>query len=212
MIDKGGLGMVRISKEPEERRSEILDIAKELFRTKGYDLTTTNEIIERIGIARGTLYYYFKTKDDILNAVIDRMTEEGANQLKEIVYNGNLNAIDKLKLIVAHGSEVIDEDAKDFEYFHKKGNEVLHLRSLIQSVKTYTPLLEEILHQGVEEGLFHTEFTNEYSEFVLIISSFLFDDEIFPMSKELHDKKLRALGKMMEVTLRAQEGTFNFMK
>ena len=58
------------SKEAEERKKEILDIAEELFTTKGYDNTSTTDILERVGIARGTLYYHFKSKEEILSVKI----------------------------------------------------------------------------------------------------------------------------------------------
>ena len=62
---------MRIVKEAEERKSEILDAAEELFAAKGYEQTSTGDILERVGIARGTLYYHFKSKEDILDALIE---------------------------------------------------------------------------------------------------------------------------------------------
>nr|MCR5272795.1 TetR/AcrR family transcriptional regulator [Lachnospiraceae bacterium] len=66
---------MRVVKEAIERRNEILDAAEELFVTKGYDKTSTNDILDRVGIARGTLYYHFKSKEDILNAMIERIND-----------------------------------------------------------------------------------------------------------------------------------------
>ena len=50
---------MRVVKEAEERRNEILDVAQRLFTAKGFDNTSTNDILNEIGIARGTLYYHF---------------------------------------------------------------------------------------------------------------------------------------------------------
>mgnify|MGYP001595102935 FL=1 len=63
---------MRIVKEAEERRKDILDAANELFFQKGFDGTSTNDIIEKVGIARGTLYYHFKSKEGIMDALIER--------------------------------------------------------------------------------------------------------------------------------------------
>ena len=71
-------------KEAEERKKEILDIAEQLFIEKGFDNTSTNDILREIGIARGTLYYYFKSKEEILDAVIDRITNQLVEKSKEI--------------------------------------------------------------------------------------------------------------------------------
>ena len=67
---------MRVVKDAEERRNEILDVAEELFGSKGFDQTSTNDILEKVGIARGTLYYHFKSKEDILDAMIERMTNQ----------------------------------------------------------------------------------------------------------------------------------------
>lgn len=61
---------MRIVKEASVRRNEILDAAEQLFVTKGFDETSTNDILEQVGIARGTLYYHFKSKEKILDAMI----------------------------------------------------------------------------------------------------------------------------------------------
>jgi AcrR family transcriptional regulator len=64
---------MRIVKEAKERKNEILDAAEELFAAKGYEETSTGDILDRVGIARGTLYYHFKSKEDILDALIERI-------------------------------------------------------------------------------------------------------------------------------------------
>jgi AcrR family transcriptional regulator len=61
---------MRVIKEPEERRNEILDTAETLFFTKGYGKTTVNDILQAIGIAKGTFYYYFKSKEEVMDAVL----------------------------------------------------------------------------------------------------------------------------------------------
>ena len=65
---------MRIVKDSAERRTQILDVSEELFASKGYVSTSTNDIIEQVGIARGTLYYHFKSKEEILDAVVLRFT------------------------------------------------------------------------------------------------------------------------------------------
>ena len=66
---------MRISKEHDVRRNEILDKAESLFEVKGYNKTTVNDILREVNIAKGTFYYYFKSKEEVLDAVIDRYLE-----------------------------------------------------------------------------------------------------------------------------------------
>jgi AcrR family transcriptional regulator len=80
---------MRIVKSAEERKNEILDVAAALFAEKGYDNASTNDIIEKIGIARGTLYHHFGSKEEILDALVDRMTREGVKRAGTIVRDKN---------------------------------------------------------------------------------------------------------------------------
>ena len=65
---------MRIVKEAAERKNEILDAAEELFAARGYEATSTGDILDRVGIARGTLYYHFRSKEEILDALTERIT------------------------------------------------------------------------------------------------------------------------------------------
>lgn len=67
----------------EKTRSEIVERAKSLFYEHGYDGTSFTDIVNAVGVYRGNINYYFKTKDDILKAVIDRHLEEFSALLAE---------------------------------------------------------------------------------------------------------------------------------
>ena len=66
---------MRIVKEHDERKNEIIDTASHIFAQKGYDKTSVNDILNAIGIAKGTFYHYFKSKEEVLDAVITKATE-----------------------------------------------------------------------------------------------------------------------------------------
>ena len=87
---------MRIVKEAEERREEILDAAEKLFAAKGFDNTSTGDILDAVGIARGTLYYHFKSKEDILDGVIQRVTERLMQDAGRIVRKRELPVLERL--------------------------------------------------------------------------------------------------------------------
>ena len=60
-------------KKGEKRKMELLQIAYRLFLTRGYENTSVDGIIEEAGIAKGTYYYYFESKEQMLEEVIDMM-------------------------------------------------------------------------------------------------------------------------------------------
>lgn len=87
---------MRIVKNAVVRKNEILDVAEKLFCADGYDNTSTNDILAQIGIARGTLYYHFKSKEDILDAMIDRILEETITKARNIALNDSIPVLERL--------------------------------------------------------------------------------------------------------------------
>lgn len=203
--------MVRVTKDPEERKSEIMDIAWKLFNERGYEQTSVNEIIENAGIAKGTFYYYFKSKEEILDAVIKKGIEEEARGLTRIVEETGLNAIEKFKKILYEKEKMHSEHQNILDYLHKKENIVLHQKALVQSIKTNAPVIAEIIKQGIAEKYFKTDYPLEVTEFLLIGMSFLFDRSIFTWSKEEFITRINALQDLMEATLRTEKGCFSFL-
>lgn len=67
----------------EKRKQELLQIAYRLFLTKGYEETSVDEIIEEAKIAKGTFYYHFKSKEELLEALINKMITEKVEQAKK---------------------------------------------------------------------------------------------------------------------------------
>ena len=89
--------MTRIIKDPDVRRLEIIGAARRLFEKHGYESTTVEAIIKESGIAKGTFYYYFKSKKEILDALVDQITFEMEAHFKSIIEQDRLNAVQKLK-------------------------------------------------------------------------------------------------------------------
>ena len=89
---------MRIVKDSAERRTQILDVSEELFASKGYVSTSTNDIIEQVGIARGTLYYHFKSKEEILDAVVLRFTNNLIKKAREVSKDTSIPLLDRISL------------------------------------------------------------------------------------------------------------------
>ena len=87
---------MRTVKEPEIRKNEILDAADTLFARKGFDNTSTGDILEMVGIARGTLYYHFKSKEDILDALIERYNRQILSAAQEAASDKRFSVKERL--------------------------------------------------------------------------------------------------------------------
>jgi len=87
---------MRTIKEPEIRKGEILDAAEKLFAAKGYEASTINDILDAVQIAKGTFYYHFKSKEDVLDALIERVSGRFLSAAKEIAENKNIPVFERL--------------------------------------------------------------------------------------------------------------------
>lgn len=194
-------------KEAEERKKEILDIAEELFISKGYEGTSTTDILERVGIARGTLYYHFKSKEEILDALIDRIIDGVVRNIKSAV-SGNMSAKRKLFLFIDAmkvDSEIGDEIA---EYAHRPQNALMHQKIQASLLSRIHPIAVEILNEGIEEGCCFTSYPEEAAEMLLVYSSVIFDD-MNELSEAEREKKTKGFVFNMERLLGMETGSLS---
>ncbi|MDA2240240.1 TetR/AcrR family transcriptional regulator [Bacillus cereus group sp. Bc222] len=203
---------MRIVKEYEERRKEILETAERLFITKGYTKTTVNDILKEIGIAKGTFYHYFKSKEEVMDEIIMRVIKEDVAKAKVIVSNPNIPVLEKLfRVLMEQSPKSGDIKDKMIEQFHQPNNAEMHQKSLVQSIIHLSPVLTEILEQGIEEGIFSTSYPQETIELLLSSAQVIFDDGLFQWKPEEMMRRVKAYIKMMEVSVGAKEGSFNYM-
>ncbi|MCB9152072.1 MAG: TetR/AcrR family transcriptional regulator [Caldilineaceae bacterium] len=91
--------MARIVKDHDSRRHEILDAAQQLFYQKGYEQTSVQDLLNAIGIAKGTFYHYFDSKQALLQELTDRIVVEAMALVEKLVKDPQLNALEKFTQI-----------------------------------------------------------------------------------------------------------------
>lgn len=205
---------MRITKDHDERRNEILDTAERLFYTKGYTKTTINDILNEIGIAKGTFYYYFKSKDEVMHAIINRIVDYDLVVAKEIAKDTELSVNAKLlKIMLSQGQGAQPDSHKKelTEQFQQEGNEIIHQQTLAIIIKKLSPVLAEVVEEGVEQGLFHVERAQETIEFLLAGAEFIFDLSSFQWTPQEQENRVLAFLELMENALGAQKGSFSYL-
>lgn len=198
---------MRIVKEADVRRNEILDTAEQLFQKKGYAKTTTGDILQEIGIARGTLYYHFKSKEEILYAAIDRRLERRAEQMEKIAEDHSLDVWQKLYRAI----ELQKNWGMVAEGLHDVENAQFHQRSFSQGVVYLGPVFKQIVEEGIASGIFENPYPQESVE-LLLCASQLFDQGIFQWKKTENDRKADAFLWLLERTLGVQPGACSLLK
>lgn len=162
---------MRDVKDPEIRRAEIMDASMLLFMEKGYANTTTQDIVDKVNISRGLLYYHFKNKEDILYCLVERYSEKLLRDIHVIVNDDDKTAIEKIRAFIdatiistdnvsAEGSELQKTvDLKENRYMLDKLS-----HKLIEKLTIY---FERIINQGISEKVFSVKYPSETAEFLM---------------------------------------------
>lgn len=206
---------MRRIKEPEVRKSELLDAAQKLFIEKGYAKTAVTDILNVHGLSKGVFYYYFKSKEEVMDAIIQRMVDAEVANAKKIAANPDMMPPQKLCAILM-GQGQTEEHANDKEdminQFHIAENAEMHQKSLVQTVKHLSPVIAEIIYQEKENQTFKTDYLQETVEMFLAAGQFIFDRGLFRWNEEELARRAMAFVEMMEKTLGVEPGYFDDIK
>jgi AcrR family transcriptional regulator len=174
--------MVRIVKEAEyaERRNEILDVAQQLIYTKGYEQMTIQNILNDLHISKGAFYHYFDSKGALLEALVERMiVVEVEPLLMPIVQDPHLTALEKINRYF--DTAVRWKTAKKtfmlelLRVWLSDENAIVRQKLFTMSAKRITPLLADIIRQGIQEGIFNTSYPDQVCQVIIYILQGLSD-------------------------------------
>lgn len=202
---------MKVIKNGEERKHEILDIAKELFIEKGYENTSIVNILEKVGIAKGTLYYYFTSKEEILDAIIDRISEKIFYKAQEISKDPSLSVQEKILGVVMSLNIEDDKEKKIVNNIHNPQNLLMHQKQFDSIIYNVVPILTKVICEGIEKGIFNTDYPLETVEMILIYTQTVFDSNN-NLSMEETLRKISAFIVNLERLLGAEKGSFDFIK
>ena len=142
----------RVSKEPEERRQEIIETALELLAEKGYDNTNVQDITDRMNVSPGLCYRYFKSKTEIFAAASELYAMKAIKQTK-VPLNGDISVIEKLQIFIKR----VFDFSMSHQAFESRYNEETDIRAihLDHVADQWYFLLLPLIEQGTKEGIFH---------------------------------------------------------
>ena len=188
------------NKHPEETVEKILDVASRLFLEKGYEHTSIQDIINNLGgLSKGAIYHHFKSKEDILIAVTDRMTMESNQGLAKIRDASAMNGKEKLQEIFkASINRPVQKDiftvAPDFQNNPRLLDSLL--RETVEVVAPYYIL--PIIKEGIEDGSIQTEFPEQLAELIILAANIWMNPMVFDSSPEESYAKFMVFRQMMQ--------------
>lgn len=125
-----------------------LDVAEQLFVEKGFDQASTNDIINKIVIARGTLYYYFSSEEEIFDAIVDRMGREKIAQAAAIIADQEISLLERLTASVLALNVDSGVGVEMLAQMHKSQNALLHQKMQESMIRGVVPLFAKLIVEG----------------------------------------------------------------
>jgi TetR/AcrR family transcriptional repressor of nem operon len=160
--------MARIVKEVEyaARRNEILDATQRLVYTKGYEQMSVQDILDAMQISKGAFYHYFSSKGEALDSLVERMVvDEVLPLLQSVVQDPQLSALEKLHRYFdtavqwKSGRKALMLEL--LRVWLSDENAIVRQKLLNIALEHVTPLLADIVRQGIREGIFTTSYPEQ---------------------------------------------------
>jgi len=206
--------MKRIVKDPEERKNELINVATDLFMKKGYEETSVSDIVKKAKVAQGTFYYYFESKEQIIDAIVDRFQKEMLQLAEKLVDDKKLNSIEKFLKIVQFKMEISSDGREFWKYVLSNKNALLHIKFEKNLLPKFSKPLSRIIEQGVKEGFFDCKYPDFAALYILNVNiSVGVGTDLYDKSVEEQKKLIFIVFDMIERILGAKPGLFfEYMK
>ncbi len=186
------------NKYPEVTVERILDAAQKLFLEKGYDHTTIQDIVDELGdLTKGAVYHHFKSKEEIMDAVGDRMFFTN-NPFEAVRNRSDLNGLEKLREAIRINQTDDSRTDLNIQSMPIYKDPRLLMEMIDSNRRILTPYFQELLEEGNRDGSMHTEYTREIAELLPLLTSLWMLPSIFPATKDEMKRKFIFLGDMLD--------------
>ncbi|MCX4267967.1 MAG: TetR/AcrR family transcriptional regulator [Lachnospiraceae bacterium] len=194
--------------------NQILDALQTLLENKNIQTISVSEIAQTAGIGKGSIYYYFPSKEAILEALITRSYEKPLETAKNLAKQTNISPFIRMAMIfqacrnsssefLRHDSSASAISSQEKAYLHQK-----YLSHMVLELK---PALTAIITQGIESGEIHFDYPSALAEIVLIVLSIKLDNTLIPSSPEDVEETILGLISLLEKGTGNPSGSLNFL-
>ncbi|WP_088351019.1 TetR/AcrR family transcriptional regulator [Bacillus cereus] len=157
--------MKRISKEPDVRRQELMDIGFELYMKNGMGGFSIKDVVNRADVATGLFYYYFKSKENFVDEILNDFIVKNMELIEEILISNERSVMQKMKDSLDIFWTFIKKLApyKNVNSFQTEQHFQLEQKLFARM----QPLIRQVIEEGVKTGVFYTDNSLLASGFIL---------------------------------------------
>lgn len=201
--------MTRVSKNPEERRNELMDAAQLLFLSKGYEKTAVSDIVKQINVAQGTFYYHFKSKAEVLDAVVDRFISVIESDLKTILEDIDIDVVVRINHAINKLVEITGSNQEIIDYLHQESNALLHDRIVTITMNRLVPLLARYVEEGLQAGRLSVSHSFETVEMIMAALFWQFHQPELHKDQNRYLRIKTSLEQILDRVLGVEPGSFS---
>lgn len=175
---------MRISKDPEVRKQEIIDTAMKIFAEKGFEAVTMKDIAQEVGVATGLCYHYFQNKQSLYETAVAQYADACSYSFIQVFKQKDLEPEDCMKQLwqIWHCAET-DGTYAYAHFFHKEGNEFFHAQLDTAMAKKVCPYLEDYLRALQERGTIHVPDPAAAAKFIINGQMAIINDQNLPLEE-----------------------------
>ncbi|MER0282449.1 TetR/AcrR family transcriptional regulator [Clostridioides difficile] len=187
------------NKYSDKIKNQILEVAWKIFEEQDYDDVTMQQIVDTLDISREAVYYHFKDKEMLFEEIVLNSLRVEVENLKSLLNNPKLTVREKISEFILYiSSSEIRKKLIDYMCSQKKPT--FFIKNIRASTIEITPLLSCLIKQGVEEGIFKTDYPDEVSEVFIILINIWLDPILFRDSTEKYFKRIEFLSEFLSAS------------
>lgn len=195
----------------ERTKQAIINSAMKLFAANGYKATSVNELVNASGIAKGTYYYHFEQKEDVLRTIIEQEFDRYFEEPVKIAFTDDLSASVKMNQLIGAFFSRYSSYSGIETYFDNKIPD--HLKTMVDEIRLgrIVPLVGRVIKQGIKEGVYQVTYPDVIASIVtrgiiahidIAIQGFDSNDDFVNMVSGIEELLTKALGHPVAIEIR----------
>ncbi len=199
--------------EQQSKYTLILDSLQKLLENKKLQSISVSEIAQEAGIGKGSIYYYFPSKDAILEALVERNYEKPLSTAQNLAAQTNIPPFTRMAMIFQACRSTSSDYLKpqDGSNIGAAEEALLHQKYMNHLISEFKPVLAEIIRQGIKTGDIRFDKPEALAEIVLIVLTVKMDNTIAPSSREEIEETISGLVSLLEKGTENPPGSLNFL-